>query len=250
MPQAVAVPAITAGAGLLGGLFGKKKSQSVSPEQQNTLGAQQGITQLAQMLQGQSQGVYNVGLPAYQRATGFYNSLMGSAPGQQRALAPALENTASAYTGAANNIQAQVPRGPAQDLAKAQLETARAGASRDLYRDAPYKAAEALGQLGIAGLGQAGNTGANALGGYSSLLQGQLGQQAQNLRQDQYNYQQSSDLGGGIGSFLATLLPLFSKNKSGMTTSGGGGVTSGKGITLNPTLPGGSNYGGWYSPKG
>lgn len=252
MPQAVAIPAITAGAGLLGNILTKpKQPQQVSPQQQDTRAAQQGITQLAQMLQGQSQGVYNIGLPAYQRATGFYNSLMDSAPGQQRALAPALENTAAAYQGAENNLNASVARGPAQDLARTQLQLAKTGAARDLYRDAPYKAAEPLGQLGLAGLGQAGNTGGNALSGYSALLQGQLGQQQQDLKNQQFSYQKSADLGSNIGGFLSMILPLLSKSKTGLLTSGGTGTTGGTGgITLNPYLPGGSNYTGWYNPKG
>src|SRR5690242_17820682 len=152
MPQAVAVPLASAGVGALGSWLGSKsKPKTFTPQQQDTSAAQSGITNLARMLQDQAGGIYNVGMPAYQRATGFYNNLLGSRTAQTQSLAPALENTAAAYSGAQNALGARMQRGPTQDLARAELTRDSAGAARDLYRDAPFKAAEALGGLGLQG---------------------------------------------------------------------------------------------------
>lgn len=215
MPQAVAVPLASAGIGALGSVLGNKKAKgsAYTPQQQDTSAAQAGITNLARMLQGQSEGVYNIGLPAYQRATGFYNSLLGSRTGQTAALAPALENTAAAYQGAQNALGARMQRGPTQDLARAELTRDSVGAARDMYRDAPFKAAEALSNLGLQGLGQAGGTASSALGGYASLFSGLNNQNQNAFQQDAYRQQQTQSFGSSLGSLFTTLLPALMGGK-------------------------------------
>jgi len=245
MPQAVAVPLASAGIGALGGILGgKKKTTSpaqtpFTPDQQQ---AQSGITNLARMLQDQSAGVYQVGLPAYQRATGFYNSLLGSKAGQTQALAPALENTAASYAGAQNALSARTQRGPTQDLARAELTRDAAGAARDLYRDAPYKAADQLGQLGVAGLGQAGGTAGQAMAGYSGLLNNSLDAQRLAMQQQQINTQNTHGLFSGLGNLLTQLLPALTKSKSPAGGSGYAAFVNPPGSqTTNATGYGGIN---------
>jgi hypothetical protein len=208
MPQAVAVPLGAAGIGALGSLFSSKQSKSggVAPQAQDTTAAQTGITDLARMLQGQAGGIYNVGLPAYQRATGFYNNLLGSRTAQTQSLAPALENNAASAAGTQNAIRAQTQRGPTQDLALAQAKMQQQGQNANMYRDAPFAAANALGTLGMQGLGQAGQNAGTALGGYSSLF-GNLNNANQNAQQQQYyNNQQSQQFGMGLGNLFTTIM--------------------------------------------
>lgn len=212
MPQAVAVPLGAAAIGAAGSIYSAKKMSGSSPQ---TSAAQSGITDLARMLQGQSQGVYNVGLPAYQRATGFYNSLLGNRTAQTQALAPALENNAASAQGMQNSIRAQSPRGPAQDLALAQAKMQQHGQNANMYRDAPFNAAAGLGQLGIQGLSQANSAGANSMQGYSTLFGNQM-------QMDMYRNAQSAGLGQSLGGLLTQLLPLMA---GGSKTSSGGGKT-------------------------
>lgn len=227
MPQAVAVPLAAAGIGAGASIFNSHKNRQAAgkvSQDPNTLAAQSGITDLARMLQGQASGIYNVGLPAYQRATGFYNSLLGSRTAQTAALAPALENTAASYAGAQNALGTRMQRGPAQDMARADLTREAAGAARNLYRDAPYRAAEALGGLGLQGLGQSNAAAGGAMQGYGGLLNNAMQQQQFNLQQRMYNNQQNSAFGSSLGSFFTSLLPLLmggkGKNPTGQTYGG------------------------------
>lgn len=223
MPQAVAVPLGAAGIGALGNILSSKKSgggSTATTQNQDPTGAQAGITGLARMLQGQSQGIYNVGLPAYQRATGFYTSLLGSRTGQQASLAPALENTAAAYQGAGNALSASVPRGPAQDLARAELARESAGAAANMYRDAPFRAAEALGGLGVQGLGASQGAASSAMSGYGGLLNDQASRDRTAFEQRQLDYNRQKSFWGGLGNLLPTLLSSLTGNKSGGGSSG------------------------------
>lgn len=223
MPQAVAVPLGAAGIGALGSILGGKKnntSTAAATQNQDPTGAQAGITGLARMLQGQSQGIYNVGLPAYQRATGFYTSLLGSRTGQQASLAPALENSAAAYQGAGNALSASTSRGPAQDLARAELQRASAGAANNMYRDAPFKAAEALAGLGVQGLGASQGAASSAMSGYGGLLNDQANRDQIAFQQQQLDYNRQKSFWGGLGNLLPTLLSSLTGNKSGGGSSG------------------------------
>lgn len=215
MPQAVAVPLGAAGIGALGSLFASKrqKSSGYTPQQQDTSAAQTGITDLARMLQGQAGGIYNVGLPAYQRATGFYNNLLGSRTAQTQSLAPALENNAASAAGTQNAIRAQTQRGPTQDLALAQAKMQQQGQAANMYRDAPFAAASALGNLGLAGIGQAGSQAGAALGGYSSLFGDQTRANQLALQQQMYNNQQAQGFGSSLGNLFTTLLPALMGGK-------------------------------------
>jgi len=222
MPQAVAVPLGAAGISAIGGILAGRKSGggAATTQQQDPTGAQQGITGLARMLQGQSQGIYNVGLPAYQRATGFYNSLLGSRTGQTAALAPALENIASSYQGAGNALSATTQRGPTQDRARAELQRESAGAAANLYRDAPFRAAEALGGLGTQGIGLAGNAASGAMSGYSGLLANQQHRDQMAFQQQQLDYNRQKSFWGGLGNLLPILLSSFGGGTGGKSKSG------------------------------
>jgi hypothetical protein len=228
MPPAAITAASVAGPFVLNKLFGAKTPKgSAAPQQQDTSLAQSGITDLARMLQGQASGIYNVGLPAYQRATGFYNNLLGNRTAQTQSLAPALENNAASAAGTQNAIRAQTQRGPTQDLALAQSHMQQQGQAANMYRDAPFKAAGALGELGLQGLNQSGQQAGSALQGYSSLFGNQNLANQNSWQQQRYGMEQSNKFGSDLGGLFAQLLPLLARGGSG---SGG---------TVNNTIWGG-----------
>lgn len=129
------------------------------------------ITQLAQMLQGQGESLFQVGMPAYAKAIDYYKTLLGGSPAAMgAATAPASELIREQGKGAAASIGSGFLRGGAKDNALAELQRGEASDIAHLTQGVQPAAASALMSGGLSGTGQA--TAAESAGGqfYTAAL--------------------------------------------------------------------------------
>ena len=210
------VPAVTAGASVIGGLFGNKKSKTQKSLEQQQL-------ELAQEQTAQAREKFNVAkgfLPkiddyfgqagqGYRQGGDYYQQLVRGGPGALNALLgpdrSALNKTFNSQVG---NLLLQGPRGGGTNAGLANLDANRVGAMLDMILKArpegirgllgTSQALEGLGQnYGNLSLGFAGSSGASlsgAQGGVGSLL-----------ANEQVNSQRRSNMWGDIGSGVADL---------------------------------------------
>jgi hypothetical protein len=138
------------------------------------------ITDLARMLQGQGEQLFQVGMPAYQQATDYFQKLLGlkGRAGVQEAIAPAAEQTAGAYRGARSQVVMSGARGAAKDIALADLARAEAGDINSIASSQTSTAAQGLlasSQFGVT----AGMQGEAQAAGIQQAVQGALTQDRQ-----------------------------------------------------------------------
>lgn len=138
------------------------------------------ITDLARMLQGQGEQLFQVGMPAYQQATDYFQKILGlkGRAGVQEAIAPAAEETAGAYRGARSQVVMSGARGAAKDIALADLARAEAGDINSIASSQTGSAAQGLlasSQFGVA----SGMQGEVQAAGVNQAVQGALTQNRQ-----------------------------------------------------------------------
>lgn len=144
---------------------------SKGPTQQEQA-TQQQITQQqlssAQQTQQQSAQLYNLTEPGMATAENFYKQLASGNPQSiQTATAPATEAIAGNYNQAVKNIQQNMPRGGAQDLAVQEAEISKAGAIGGTQAQAYLGAPTALANLAQGGIGLSVNEMTQALSAFS-----------------------------------------------------------------------------------
>lgn len=142
-------------------------------EQQNL----QAISDVARLIGGYGQGLYNVGMPAYTQALNYVQSILGpSKAGAARAIGPQSGAIADVYAGANRSLEAGPLRGGALDTARANLTQGRAAEIGNLIPQAQQNALGVAATGGLAGV-QAG-IGAEATSG--QLNQAVVQNEAQN----------------------------------------------------------------------
>lgn len=112
------------------------------------------ITDIARMIQGQGRAMFDVGLPAYQQATDYFQKLLGfkGRAGVQEAIAPQAEQVAGAFRGARSQVLMSGMRGPARDIALADLARSQAGEIGNIAGSQAAQGAQGLlsaTQLGV-----------------------------------------------------------------------------------------------------
>lgn len=153
-------------------------SQQTQQAQQNL--SNQQIAQSNQAMAQQSQ-VFNTTFPGVQTAENYYSQLSSGDPNAIfRATAPAAENIAAQKASVEKNIDQNMPRGGARDLAKAQADVTSGSDIGKLFSNAYTSSFPALANLGTSGLGLSVNEMANAISGL-----GQAGQTLSSLGSEQ-----------------------------------------------------------------
>lgn len=192
--MAAAIPLISTGIGVVGGMFGKKKAQQGM--QAPLIGQQQLASQTAAL-----------GTPLMGRAASYYDTLLrGSRSDLAMATAPERAAVTDVYRGAERNLERSGVRGANRDVAKAELGREQASRIAGLTTGVRPGAAAALNQIGQFNTGQAGSL-------YGQILHGQ--------RQDRaYNDEQSKGMWSNIGQLLVGGYGAYKGWKAGQGTPG------------------------------
>ena len=109
-------------------------------------------TDIAKQLQGEGQGLYQVGMPAYTQALNYAQQILGgNQAAAQRAVGPTEQNISDIYAGQQKAIQASGLRGGARDTAIAQAMQGQARDTGNLLPQMQSQMFAAAGQMGLAG---------------------------------------------------------------------------------------------------
>lgn len=129
------------------------------------------ITDIARMLQGQGQQLYNVGMPAYSQAIDYYRTLLGGSRGAMAAATGATkEAIRDQYKGAQGKVLSGYMRGGERDRALAELGRGEAGDIARITSGVQPMAAEALMGGGLQGIGASGQFTSQAGSFYNTAL--------------------------------------------------------------------------------
>lgn len=110
------------------------------------------ITQLAQLLQGQGEGLFNIGLPAYAQAVEYYQKLLGGDRAtMQGAVAPSAEMIRDSYQGLTKGVLSGTVRGGGRDQALGEIQRQQGADIAHLISGVQPAAANALMSGGLAG---------------------------------------------------------------------------------------------------
>ena len=220
--------------------MGGGKGASGAINQQNSITQQE--LALEQQQQAQSTQLYNMSLPGLQTAENYYSQLAtGNPQAIQSATAPATEGIAANYNQAIKNMQQNMPRGGAQDLAVQEAGISKAGAIGATQAQAYEGAFPALANLGAGGVGLSVNEISQALSAFSgasssnqAVIQAKTAGKGQTL-----------GLVGGLAGDIAGLAG------HGGLGSGGSGSGGGKGSSTNSNNDySGANYASGSYPGG
>jgi hypothetical protein len=144
-------------------------SQATEKAQQNLANTQQ--AQSAQATQ-QSQQLFNTTFPGIQSAENYYKLLSSGDPNSIfKATAPAAENIAAQKQSVLNQINQNMPRGGAKDLAEAQATSQSGSQIGNLFTQAYTSSFPALANLGTSGVGLSVNELANSISGLGQASQ-------------------------------------------------------------------------------
>lgn len=122
---------------------------AMSPQEMAALSL---TTDIAKQLQGEGQGLYNVGMPAYTQALNYAQQILGgNQAAAQRAVGPTEQNIADIYAGQKKAIEASGLRGGARDTAIAQAMQGQARDTGNLLPQMQTQMFQTAGQLGLAG---------------------------------------------------------------------------------------------------
>ena len=122
--------------------------------------------QIATQQQAQQQGsqLFQASFPGFQTAESYYQQLASGNPQQiSAAVGPAVGQINAASQSAVQNIQQNMPRGGAEQLAVANVEQQRAGQIGNLSTQAYTSSFPALASLSQGGIGLSANQIANAI---------------------------------------------------------------------------------------
>lgn len=170
--------------------------------QRGTGNAMGGQFNLANMMEGFGNNQFSLAGPAYGKALGFYEKLLGSAQNQRQALAPAIRNINEGGVGARSAIRNRMQRSGAREMAFAEEGRQRQGDINSMLAGAPLLGAEGAGRLSGEGLQRVLGAGSLASGAYGSA--GALGLGALDLERQRKENNRSrwAAIGSGIASFF------------------------------------------------
>lgn len=144
--------------------MGKGPSQQVQQQQQQIT---QGQLAIAKNQDDRSQQLYNTTEPGLGIAENFYKSLSTGDPAKiQQATAPATEQVAKGYESAKANIEDNMPRGGAKDLALQETDISKAGQIGGMRANAYLQSFPALASLAQGGVGLSINEVTQALSAF------------------------------------------------------------------------------------
>ena len=174
------------------------------------LAQQQGVldqqTALSKRLGGYAADSYEMSKPALQQAMNYYRTVAnGSRSAINETNAPQIAQVQDIYKGAAGNIPYQM-RGPQKDMALADLNRQKAGQLSMMPIQAKQNGVTNLANLGVQGMGLAGNfSGAQtgALSGQSGSLNTMFGIQNDAMKAQNAAY---SKIGENMGNMLLPYL--------------------------------------------
>jgi hypothetical protein len=218
-----------AGAGIIGGLLGKKAQSSAmkrSPEETAAIGgintAAGNLTGIGGQLQQTGGDLTRQGAGLIKPAGNYYQTLLrGSRTAMQQAVAAPTAAITETYRGAERGLERSGIRGAARDVASADLNRDRASRIAGLTTGVQGAAAESLAGIGSQMTGQgisAMNAAGNAYGNAGNLYGGLLRSGTDNRR---YGREEGSQMGGAIGGFLFDLLKNW-KGGGGKSSTGAG----------------------------
>jgi len=125
--------------------------------------------QIGQASNQRAQQLFDIALPGLQTSENFYNTAATGDPSAlQRITGPASQQISAATDAAKKNIQANTPRGGAQDLALEEADVQAAGQKGQVATNAYLGAFPALASLGGQNVGLSGNQTSNAIAGYNA----------------------------------------------------------------------------------
>lgn len=168
---AAAVPII---ASAVGSYIGRKDAQGAATPTGPEQNALTGQANSANLLYGQAQRTSRMALPAAQQATGYFSKLaQGSRGDLTQALAPDIQDTNAAYTGAGKSIS-RFLRGPDRSVQLGEMDRERSGRVAGLFSTARQNANTQLANISSGLLSQSnqGASGAGGLFGSSAQQQG------------------------------------------------------------------------------
>lgn len=157
---------------------------------------------LANMMEGFGQNQFNLAGPAYGRALGFYQDLMGSAQSQRQALSPAIRNINEGGVGARSAIRNRMQRSGARDMAFAEEGRQRQGDINSMLAGAPLLGAEGTSRLSSEGLQRVLGAGGLASGAYGSAGSMGLGALDLERQRKENNRNRWSNIGRGIAGLF------------------------------------------------
>lgn len=236
---APAVPALIQGGAAIGSaLLGRRAAKQQfqrSPEEQNYL-SQTG--QAGQTLLGQGQQLFNLGTPGIQASQDYFGKLLsGNRAAQAQAVGSGVANLTDVYRGAARGVGRSGLVGSARDMALADLNRDRAGATARLVSGIQPMAAQQLAQTGLGTVGAAiGPT----LG--ASNIFGQLAGEARSQRENANAAQ--AQAGKSAGAMIFDMLQgnLGQRGSKRSAPSLTGSVPS---LPIGSVLPGATTLPTW-----
>jgi len=141
-----------------------------SQQTQNEITQQQ--LAIEQQQQANSNTLFNLSLPGFTQSENYYSQLASGNQGQIfSAIAPAVGQINTASQGAVQQIQQNMPRGGAEQLAVSNVEQQRAGQIGNLATQSYTSAFPALASMASGGLGLSANEIASAISAGSSASQ-------------------------------------------------------------------------------
>lgn len=112
----------------------------------------EGLGTLSKRLGKFGEQQFNLAGPAYGKALGYYEKLLGSRTQQMQALSPAITNITEGGVGARGAIRNRLARSGARDMAFAEESRGRQASINRLLAAAPHLGAEGLERMSDAGL--------------------------------------------------------------------------------------------------
>lgn len=200
---------ITAGAGLLGKLFGRKsKDQKTAME--TTAAGGQALTQAAGPMLQQGAGLGRQGAGYLENAGNYYRNILGDRTAARESLAPEMSTALDFYRGAENKAKRTL-RGGSRDYATAELDRQKVGQLAGMVPAARANAASALGGLGGTAIG--GGTGLSGTAGNLLTQASTIG----NTQFNQANQIREQEKAGGAaaGGLLHDILGGLGGGKGG-----------------------------------
>jgi hypothetical protein len=206
-PVAPFIPLIASGVGLFAGRNVGGPSGFEKGLQRSAAGGSRGLVSTGTSMTAE-------GRPMLRQAGDYYSTILsGSRGAQNQLLQPEIGQITDLYRGAERSLERSGVRGPARDVASAEMARDRAGRISGLVPGLRPGAAGALAGLGQFNVGQGTATTATGVGGINQLLGG--------ARQDRaLQHQIGSEFGSGLGALTADVMKGIGTKKGGASMPG------------------------------
>jgi hypothetical protein len=201
-----AIPFIPMAVSGVGGFLAKKFGLGGPSKQEQALNQQQAGN--AAQLNEQGTGMFKYGNPLLQQSTSYYQRLLnGNRAAMTQAVQPEIAGITDTYRGAERGLERSGIRGPARDVASAELTRDRAGKVASLIPNVRPMAAAAVGDAGRFGIQQGQAAQQASSGIYDRLISGgREDRKSQNETQGAF--------GKTLGTMTADAMKAFGKKSS------------------------------------